>query len=183
MPPPPHPGDLSISQMLLAGPQTASPDPHDRPRSSRVWLSQRSGGVCWEHGGQGERCPKSTCFWGALSQLMVQKPARPGNGASGSRTRTGTGMSWDSGQRTVPWGAQCPRVSISAGRQGPGKLRDPGAVGSGARGAGDGPHHTRMAALAQGSSKDVPYYVHVGPGQALGKCSEAGKTRSWWSPP
>lgn len=100
---------------------------------------------------------------------MVQKPARPGNDASGSRTRTGTGMSWDSGQRTVPWGAQCPRVSISAGRQGPGKLRDPGAVGSGARGAGDGPHHTRMAALAQGSSKDSPLLCTCGPWAGAGQ--------------
>lgn len=24
--------------------------------------------------------------------------------------------------------------------------------------------------------RTVPYYVHVGPGQALGECSEAGKT-------
>lgn len=101
---------------------------------------------------------------------MVQKPARPGMmplaaGQGQAQACPGT----QDREQYHGGGAQCPRVSISAGRQGPGKLRDPGAAGSGARGAADGPHNTRMAALAQGSSKDSPLLCTCGPWAGAGR--------------
>lgn len=83
-------------------------------------------------GGQGERRPKSTCFQGALSQLMVQKPARLGMMPLAAGQGQAQACPGTQDREQYRGGAQCPRVSISAGRQGPGKLRDPGAAGSGA---------------------------------------------------